>query len=44
MEQTNEACSNFLPVAWTSEKQAIKLVPGAVLEKEKLIFSEAMYN
>ena len=44
MLPTDEACSNFLPVHWTSEKQTIKLIPAARLEKEQLIFSASMFG
>ena len=44
MEPTEESSSNFLPVDWTSGKSTIKLVPGAVLQEEKLLLGPSMYK
>ena len=45
MQETEEACSNFLPGDWSSEKDSrIKLVDGATLGPEKLIFTETMFG
>ena len=44
MQQTNEACSNFLPVDLTSSKNKINLVNGATLGEEQLIFTETMFT
>ena len=44
MQQTNEACSNFLPGDMTSTKDKLNLVNGATLSQEHLIFTETMFN
>ena len=44
MQPTDDACSNFLPSHWTSEKNAVKLVKGAKLEHERLIFTTSMFD
>lgn len=43
MQQTDEACSNFLPGDMTSARQKMNLVEGASLGTEKLIFTETMF-
>ena len=40
MQQTDEACSNFLPGDLTEQKDRLKLVTGAKLSYETLIFSD----
>ena len=37
MQKSNASSNNYLPVNWTSEKQSIHLVPGAVFENEQII-------
>ena len=37
IQKSNASSINFLPVNWTSEKQSIHLVGGAVFEKEQTI-------
>ena len=44
MQQTNEACSNFLPGDMSSAKNRLNLVDGATLGPEELIFTETMFN
>lgn len=44
MQQTDEACSNFLPGDLSSAKNKINLVPGASLGTEKLILTDTMFN
>ena len=44
MQPTEESSSNFFPVDLTSNKQSLKLIPGAILEKEKLILGDGMYS
>ena len=41
---TNEACSNFLPVDLHSASDKLRLVSGARLGREQLIFTETMFN
>ena len=43
-ELKEEASSNFLPVDWSTAKDSIKLVKGASLGTEQLIFSGGMYE
>lgn len=44
MQQTDEACSNFLPGDMTSSRNKLNLVDGATLGTEKLIFTETMFE
>ena len=44
LQQTNEACSNFLPGDLSSTKNKLSLVEGASLGTEQLIFTETMFN
>ena len=44
MLPTDDASTNFFPAAFTSDSDKVKLVEGAVLEKEKLIFANGMWN
>lgn len=44
LQQTDEACSNFLPSDLTSIKDRLQLVDGASLGKELLIFTETMFQ
>ena len=39
-----EASSNFLPGDWSSAKDSVKLVEGASLGSEQLIFSGGMWE
>ena len=41
---TTEACSNFLPSAFTSKEDKIKLVPGAQFLREQFIISDWITN
>ena len=43
-ELSDEASSNFLPGDFGTEKDSIKLVPGATLGNEQLIFSSGVYE
>jgi len=38
MKPTDEACSNFLPYNFTTEKQTINLIDAIKWEHEALIF------
>ena len=44
MENSDEACSNYLPSSLTSEKQTFRLVEGATLGVEQLLFTENMID
>ncbi len=37
MQPTDQACSNFLPIDFTTESKRLKLVPGAKLLNEMQI-------
>ena len=41
MKPTDEACSNFLPVNFTTQKQTVSMESGVELLGEQLIFGEA---
>ena len=43
LQQTDEACSNFLPADLSSMKDKLNLVEGAKLGKEILLFTETMF-
>lgn len=40
----DEACSNFTPGDWDSTKNNVKLVSGAKLGQEQMIFSGDIWN
>ena len=42
MAPTQDSCTNFFPVAFTSEKQEIKLINGPLLGNEQVIFTNSM--
>ena len=44
LQQTDEACSNFLPADLSSVKEKLQLVEGASLGKEHLLFTETMFQ
>ena len=44
MQQTDEACSNWLPGDMTSKANRLNLVEGAKLGKEELIFTQTMFD
>ena len=44
LQQTDEACSNFLPGDLSSMKNKLNLVQGASLDTEKLLFTETMFQ
>jgi hypothetical protein len=39
MKPTDQACSNYFPVNFTTGKQTIEMEDGATLEPEQLIFN-----
>ena len=43
LQETDEACSNFLPGDLSSTKDKLNLVDGAFLGKEHLLFTETMF-
>ena len=40
----SQACSNFLPADWSSDKNSIKLINGAKLGPEQMIFSGNIWD
>ena len=44
LQETDEACSNFLPGDLSSTKEKLNLVNGAKLGKEHLLFTETMFR
>ena len=40
----DQACSNFLPGDWSSQKNSIKLIDGAKLGPEEMIFSGNIWD
>ena len=44
LQETDAACSNFLPGDLVSGKNSLNLVDGASLGNEQLIFTETMFK